>query len=789
MPTAIATTTATHRDTKSATVYVRTLWADNWTEVTHFYPDWLVFAVSPNMSSAGFSYDYGVGMRQGETSFATIAPQELRGKYVKVSIDQYVSGEGEEAETITLDWYGRIREEDRDVHGTMLSDPAGGSARVPKGRQTMLADGLEVLLDKAEVLTSWWLRDGVDTQVGRGLIFNGPHQVGEGVDPATTDEGHKNRTPDGARGNKGVHVFAGQLEEAESWSTRNIVEHLVAYHSPKDKDGGDALQWRIGTDEWGADQFLPDWDRPVVPTHGRSVRDLLNTVIDRRRGLGWKLVVEEGEEDEDPDILVIVPVTHLAEDLNLPSGDTLPASVRLKTLDFDEAVDVSRAEIKVTQAQQYDQVVAQGDRVLCCGTIRYEPEEFLLAKAWTDEHETEYDEAASVNTGAGGVRDPNAAYDDWDVQERQRRNNLVRAADHLEAVYSHWRLHEEWDGKVIDVLTGVTYKLFPIFGESLFEGIELADNQQPWYRPDLRFYRRLPLQLGYDYSEFTGSNPEIRIKLPDEHKLEHRRTYVLIKVIDEDPEAEPPEPARWVQAEKLETVVDTSDGLVLPEGAEPESYDFSCNVRVMDDAAGFVLRTSGKAQHFLAAVDWDKLDEDYDVVILDWRTDMIATVAMQADWHVEKRYPAEITDETDAVKLLTIKVPERAKLEYVAQGTVVDTTNDGQLVQMKDGGFVRDDREWLADLAKIAWEWYGEERSALTLTYDQAQTLFSAESTIEPGDLIVEIGGDESLQAIRTMVTEIRIDFAPEIEGEGPGQPHRTIIRTQWAELDPTAVM
>jgi hypothetical protein len=785
VPTAITTTTATHRDTKSATVYVRTLWADDWVEVTHFYPDWLVWAVSPNMSSAGFSYDYGVGMRQAEATFATVAPQELRGKYVKVSIDQYLDGE----ETVTLDWYGRVREEDRDVHGTMLEDPAGGSARVPKARQTMLADGLEVLLHEAKVLTSWWLRDGVDTEVGRGLVFNGPHQVSEGAgpDPATRDEGTKNRSED--PGNKGKPIFAGNLEDAKSWSTRDIVKYLLAYHAPKDKDGGDAIVWRLGLLIW--EMVLPNWDRPVIPTHGRTVRDLLNAAIDRRRLLGWRLAVVEGDEDDDPDILVVEPFTYLDEDLDLPSGNSMIANLNQKTLDFDEAVDMSRAEIKVTQAQQYDQVLARGDRILCCGTVcKWLSDENtpLLDQAWTDEQEAEYDEAASVNTGPGGVRDPNVDYmADNDVPKWQQRNNLVRAAEHLEPVYSHFRLDKDWAGFIADVATDqAIWELFPFKG-AVADGVELANHQVPWYFPDLRWHRRLPLYMGYDYSGFEISDPEIKIVLPEKHKWEHRRTYVLIKVWDEDTENN--EPARWVEAEKLATVVDTSDGLTLPDGAEPESYDFCCTVRVMDDAPGFVLRTSGKPQHYLAAADWDKLDEDYDVVILDWRTDMIVTFAMQADWYVEERFPADITDETDAVKLLTIDVPERARLEYVAQGTVVDTTNDGVLVYAKTGGFVRDDREWLKDLAKLAYEWYGEERWALTLTYDQAQTLWSGTSYIEPGDLIVEIGADESEQAIRTVVTEIRIDFAPEIEGDGPGQPHRTTVRTQWAELDPGAVV
>ncbi len=110
-------------------------------------------------------------------------------------------------------------------------------------------------------------------------------------------------------------------------------------------------------------------------------------------------------------------------------------------------------------------------------------------------------------------------------------------------------------------------------------------------------------------------------------------------------------------------------------------------------------------------------------------------------------------------------------MHYVAPGTVVDLA-DGKPVYA-DGGLIRDDRPLLEQIARVAYEWYGRRRQALTLTYVGASNLFRV------GDLITTIGSGATEEPIRTVITEIRIDLARD-----QGETHRTTIQTQWAELD-----
>ena len=138
---------------------------------------------------------------------------------------------------------------------------------------------------------------------------------------------------------------------------------------------------------------------------------------------------------------------------------------------------------------------------------------------------------------------------------------------------------------------------------------------------------------------------------------------------------------------------------------------------------------------------------------------------------IQAQVPAALTGPQDAVRLLVIDAGRRAELHYVAPGTVVDT-DDGQL-ERHAGGFIRDDRPWLQDLARLAFEWYGRQRQAFTLSYRQASGLFYV------GDLITTIGKAATLETVRTVITEVRIELA-----QSTNDVHRTSIRTQWAELD-----
>ena len=205
---------------------------------------------------------------------------------------------------------------------------------------------------------------------------------------------------------------------------------------------------------------------------------------------------------------------------------------------------------------------------------------------------------------------------------------------------------------------------------------------------------------------------------------------------------------------------------------------FSISVQTQEDRPGLVLRVSGAAQHVFCTGDWSPIDEseeygDEAQSTYNWRDNLLATVALDADWHFEERWPDQIAGNPDVVRVMRINAGHRAQCHYVAPNTVVGL-EDGELQRTTTGGFVRDDRPQLKAIARTAWEWYGVTRRALSLTYKQVAGVFRA------GDLICQIGKNETLQDIRTVITEVRIDLA-----KSEHDIHRTHVRTQFAELDP----
>jgi hypothetical protein len=165
------------------------------------------------------------------------------------------------------------------------------------------------------------------------------------------------------------------------------------------------------------------------------------------------------------------------------------------------------------------------------------------------------------------------------------------------------------------------------------------------------------------------------------------------------------------------------------------------------------------------------LGYDEEPALYDWKTDLLATLAIVLP-PIQVQWPAFVTGNPDFVRTLYIDAADWAALHYVAPHTVV-AVEFGQLVRTNEGGLIRDDRGFLRRIARLAYEWYGRNRQAMTLTYAGATPICRV------GDLIVEIGTGDTREDVRTVVTEVRIDFA-----QHDGDVHRTTLQTHWAELD-----
>lgn len=133
----------------------------------------------------------------------------------------------------------------------------------------------------------------------------------------------------------------------------------------------------------------------------------------------------------------------------------------------------------------------------------------------------------------------------------------------------------------------------------------------------------------------------------------------------------------------------------------------------------------------------------------------------RAKYEVVIDTPAEGEQE----RVLRIQAPD-CRLDYVVPNTVVAVEN-GALKQT-NGGFVRDDRERLANFAEAAAVWYGRTRQTLDLTFKQVRKIVTI------GDLIVDVGPTYQKTNVRSVVTAITYDL----------QNVTTQWETSFAELD-----
>jgi hypothetical protein len=295
------------------------------------------------------------------------------------------------------------------------------------------------------------------------------------------------------------------------------------------------------------------------------------------------------------------------------------------------------------------------------------------------------------------------------------------------------------------------------------EGRDTSIEDDFCYQPGLRLSAMLPLRSEHDYRDDKIADNEIIHSAYTGAEWHYLSPLVIINTKDPDGQAD------WFQ-----DVNQTGAAAQIETMGGGMGLTFGCNVEIPEGANYFQLRVAGQNQHFLAKNDYQPsplLGYDEEPALYDWKTDLLATLAIVLP-PIQVQWPAFVTGNPDFVRTLYIDAADWAALHYVAPHTVV-AVEFGQLVRTNEGGLIRDDRGFLRRIARLAYEWYGRNRQAMTLTYAGATPICRV------GDLIVEIGTGDTREDVRTVVTEVRIDFA-----QHDGDVHRTTLQTHWAELD-----
>ncbi len=700
----------------------------------------LSITLGQSIDEARFTLSYGESVRRrSSTAYELVTAQDLVDRFVRVDF------EGRR-------WYGVFVDDSRDRHGSY------GLGATIAGTQVVTALGLEHLL-RTVVVTSSYVRGSTEFQIGRGLVFNGDENgatfgnLSAGLPPVTI------LSP----------MFEASRDRGTPWSARNAIEYLLTRFPPRDGTGAPVGTWRLSAD---ADSVI-GWMEQTVPTDGRTVFDLVEAFVDRRRGLSWHV-----EFDEASGVVELRPVSLLAQPVNLPGVGTIPSNVSPVAVDFEGAADVN-AEVRLTQLTRFDRVVVRGARKTTTCTLPLSTsgvpgvtveEGGALVEDWTANEQSRYLEAASNEPG----------YDDLLFVDQRIRNGEARTSESVARVFRRFRLNPNWHGRIRDDDgSGSEYFVSPPHdddGNPVAEwGPDLTLSPEPLWTEGLRFEPRLRLVDRADYSADRIETGAWFVDVPETAAFDFRPPLVVCRSTYSADEFPPaigfvvnPVEHRYLAGEEL----DVFAGSV----GSAEARGWNLSVDVLEKAPAIDLVVNGKPQHFFArttfdpalAASFDPEDDPAENGGLQWSEDTRVTLTLEQDSHLVH---VEDVVERSLGEPRRDKVIRRPDLrrDYVVPRTVV-AVESGQLVHTESGGYVRDDLPRARALAKAAAAWYGVDRAALTLGIGRI------DASLSLGQLVTTIGtpGSESERTVNATVHRIVFDFAADT----------TVIETSFGELD-----
>jgi len=372
-------------DPEAISVEVKRQWSDDWKYEPYLTPQEAKLCIAPDMPSASFLYHYGQIKREDQGQYADYDPLNISNWYVRIVID------GQQV------FVGMLQDDEFDLLGALNNQPSGD--------QKMTAYGLEHLLDRIALY-------GAHTESGyikHMPAFNLAENYGGII-----------------RGNRSDAEFEGAYLFANSdnrWSNLDIIRYVLKYHTA---EMGFTLalsgQFDVLSDVFGVYWF-----------EGLTVRQLLDKLIDRRRGLGW-YIWSDGES------VSIHIFTVFDRDVGL-GNIKIPGNPQLVDIDTD-AYDVQSVSIAQSQSQLYDRIIVQGARAQAVCTLSVADGD--LVPNWTAPDENDYKNAPGASA-------------------KQRDNE--RESDNYETVYQQFVLAPNWDQTAVDGAAGFRIPVMPTFDD------------------------------------------------------------------------------------------------------------------------------------------------------------------------------------------------------------------------------------------------------------------------------------------------------------------------------------
>lgn len=690
-------------------VYTKTTWAGDWTEQPLLQALNVAVQAAPGHSSATLSWRYGQTMQpeigsRNADKYLTAIP---RGGF----LGKYVR-----IEFLNQIWWGVIQDVEDDNHGLV-------DGKIPKGLETYTAFGLTWFLDNGKPITQ--------TQV---KYFGGTHTIDRAIPFNGGTDGSRVRRKNSVAwknydSTEKCFCDRGVTAAPAAWTAAAAIGYILDNFFPRNAAGDELVPFVLADD---ADSFL-NYELPLVDYDGLTPWQLITRLIDHKRGL---LLLTKVVDDEVQ--LVVRSQNQTA--ITLPSGGTIPANPDLMTYNFDNAVNIKSAKVTSTLLRKYDQVICLGERAGSVFTVK--PGVNFEAD-WTDAQKTTY------NAGASGL----SGYSALSTEDKAAANTDRRAADDLERVFSWWRAKLSWDGRAaVEPSGGDPPFAFPEIDE---DGTVTLTTGAKVQRGGLRVQDFVPLRAGVDYTS-AAITPDTDGS--DDADADYLPPILLLKA---PAIRSGGSDAGWVHGERLNASSDAN--------SNKRPYKFSVDLEVREDSFGLVFKTQGAPQHFLCRDLFTAVDSSDSVPTTEslTSTDWLATIYVQQDQYCRAQYPKKADlPSLDLIRPLVLRF-ENAFLDYVIPGTIL-AVKAGELKRTTEGGYVRDDRKRLEDMARLAYAWHGQTRRILSLQLRGLTTGF------EVGHLITTIGKGSNLREINTAITSVQYDLA------GGSMS----VQTQFAEMD-----
>lgn len=510
----------------------------------------------------------------------------------------------------------------------------------------------------------------------------------------------------GNRSTASAYDFAADKDTAALWDGWQILVNLIQKYSPQDSVGNPEPCLFESVNFEVLEVFSP-----TIQTEGHSVWQVMNDLISPSRGLQWRV-----EYDDALNQANIIVDSMATASISIPGGGTLPAASSQIALTDADATEW-RVSINKRADRRYDNVVCRGARRRAVFTVSIESEN--LEPSWRSADETAY------RTAVGSDPEVNDAY---------------REGNRFERVYQCFQIPADWNGASNDggSVPTVSTPACPTVpqGSTSIVGVQATS------MPGLRLLRTLPIRVGYDYDDATA--PTARD--PDNIYSEWQRPFA---VIDDDGAGA----WRFTHA----------TGKTNDDGDKRSGFSFT----TLDGTPGVQFSPPQGMPHTLALNHFDPdTDGASDQLPLVDYAGIRCTVCGEWDAYCEAKYPLADGD-SDPLQTLYLSIGERARFDWLADGTVYDCHGE-TLHTVGSGGPLRDDRELCEQVARIAYEWYGVERSDVTIQSSLT------EAPVQVGDLITVIGNGAAAVEVNAVVSQITY----QLERGG------TFISAGFAELD-----